>query len=175
MGRQVNYFVDQQDLIDVLAWLEKAGMLAVSFLGPTKSMLETRTPSECILEDAAQRSSRICLVSQAISVAGFVYGPCGDADGISKLNSGEFPTIEFSPVKMDASGWARGRVYFRCCADCPQYREGLNAYERIARMLRKWPKFSEYRTSYHIGPHLAQRIRSGELAGPTGYGEIVDS
>jgi hypothetical protein len=160
MGRQIGFFADSVDFLDVLTFAESAGFLALPELTEANLVPEAISPAKFRL-GTGLGSHYFYLLAPGFAPEEALYKKLAEEPSVSKLTSWASPVIEVSPCQLDGDQARPGRVYFDMEAQDDRYTAAFKGYNRLARYLQKWQLADSERL--RVGPHTAAEWAAGRL------------
>jgi formylglycine-generating enzyme required for sulfatase activity len=160
MGRQVNFYAVHSDYRALLRKAQDLGLLAIPPIVPTRvyelGQVEAVPPTQFELEAKA----KFYLVPQEIPVVEVFYKELSKDQSRSFLMPHVSPVIAIGPCRREGERLYQSRLYIDAPREGPGAALIHNAYDRLSRYVRRWPKV-EKRT--YAGPTTMERLRNGEI------------
>lgn len=163
MGRQVNFYADNEDLAELLVLAEKKGLSVIpKEIAADSEPLVTR-PAEYVLD---RNQDGVCYFWPGDTSKLSLYYEVNEyRSGTCMIDDVAAPVFELWIGALTEERVERGRIYVTTGAAQLWGTKGLvSYYNALERHIKKWPMTdTQYRYKTYVGPHAAQRVRKGSL------------
>jgi hypothetical protein len=165
MGQQVRFFLADPEWRDFIGIIRDQGFrIYPTTVSSAGKQAEVATASLLTRTKAAQ--PYVFLIPEGVTLEDAMKVH-NDEEHARIEYSG--PVLELSPGKHVEKMVEPGRVYFSTPRGHSQYAIVLKAYQRLARVMQKWPKTTEFRL--RVGPETTKAVEAKTIT-ITEYGRI---
>lgn len=155
MGKQINFFMAKADLAEFLVSLSELGFWVV----PRVKAADAVPEKVALTAVPSSGTSHLYLVPAELSPVEAMYHEAPTEPDKEVLSLRHSPVLEFALPTDEDRELRDGRVYFQTERSLTHYKVVQTAFNKVARLISKWPKTKKY--GFYVGPVAASNVRAG--------------
>jgi formylglycine-generating enzyme required for sulfatase activity len=162
MGRQVGFYAVHSEFRTLLRYAQDVGLLAMPRMVATDAYDRRGhvDPAPPLAFSSGTKTASFYLVPGDVPPVEIFYHELRPDPAQSYLASHVSPVIEIAPCCRQGDKLYHSRIYINAPRQGPGSDLVYQAYERLARYIKKWPEVAE---GNYVGPITFERLRCGEI------------